>query len=261
MAESGLSVGYSELIGETGKFLGHGYKAYADYKTDQKAELNRVVQSGIRRVYYPPAVDRELSGYEWSWLQPTTTLAVVSGTSDYDLPDDFGRLVGPFHFPAEEYRKSAIEVSVSKILQLRTYSFQTGGPYYVAIRFKSSDGSAGQKQEALFFPEPDEDWTMIYEYEAYNSALSDSFPYPLGGMKLGELYIESCLAVAESRTGDELGVHTQTFQALLIDAVARDRKHGAKYFGQMGGGDSGVSEFRRGYTGSIYPITYKSEPI
>ncbi len=259
MAESSLTVGFPELQIETADFLGYGRTP--NWSTAREALIDSIVQSGVRRVYYPPTASPEVSGYEWSWLQPTTTLAVVSGTSDYDLPDDFGRLVGPFHFPAEEYRKPVIEVSVSRILQLRTYSFQTGGPYYVATRFKSSDGSGGQRQEVLFFPEPDEDWTMIYEYEAYNSALSDSFPYPLGGMKLSELYIESCLAVAESRSGDELGVHTQTFQALLIDAIARDRKHGAKYFGQMGGGDSGVSEFRRGYTGSVYPIEYKGEPI
>ncbi len=102
---------------------------------------------------------------------------------------------------------------------------------------------------------------MIYEYEAYNSALSDSFPYPLGGMKLSELYIESCLAVAESRSGDELGVHTQTFQILLVDAISRDRKNGAKYFGQMGHRDTEVDKFRRGYTGSVYPITYNGNDV
>ena len=259
MSESSLSIGFAELQVEVGGFLGYGRTP--NWSTAREALIDSIVQSGVRRVYYPPSTGEGVSGYEWSWLQPTTTLPIVSGTSDYDLPDDFGRLVGPFHFPAEEYRRPAIEISVSKILQLRTYSFQTGGPYYVATRFKLSDGSAGQKQEALFFPEPNEAWTMIYEYEAYNSALSDSFPYPLGGMKLSELYIESCLAVAESRTEDELSIHTQTFQALLIDAVVRDRKHGAKYFGQMGGGDSEVSEFRRGYTGQIYPIEYKDEPI
>ncbi len=260
MAESSLSIGFPELQVEVGGFLGYG-RTSGSWSTSQESLIDSIVQSGVRRVYYPPSTSEGISGYEWSWLQPTTTLAIVSGTSDYDLPDDFGRLVGPFHFPAEEYRKPVIEVSVSKILQLRTYSFQTGGPYYVATRFKSSDGSAGQKQEVLFFPEPDEDWTMIYEYEAYNSALSDSFPYPLGGMKLSELYIESCLAVAESRTVDEFSVHTQTFQALLIDSVLRDKKNGAKYFGQMGHRDTEADIFRRGYTGSVYPIEYKGEEI
>ena len=113
MAESSLSIGYSELIGNIGKYLGYGYKAYADYNADIKAEINRVVQSGVRRVYYPPAIDPSTLSYEWSWLQPTATLSIVSGTADYDLSDDFGRLIGALHFPAEEYRKAAVQVSVS----------------------------------------------------------------------------------------------------------------------------------------------------
>ncbi|KKL08146.1 hypothetical protein LCGC14_2578830, partial [marine sediment metagenome] len=43
--------------------------------------------------------------------------------------------------------------------------------------------------------------------------------------------------------------------------IARDKKNGAKYFGQMGHGDAEVDKFRRGYTGSVYPIEYKGEDI
>ena len=256
LAESGLSIGYSDLIGRTGEFLGYGYKAYDDYSATKKATLNRLVQSGVRRVYYPPAVDPSTLAYEWSWLRPHTTLAVVSGTSDYDLPDDFGRLVGSIHFPPEEYKRSVIQVSVSKILELRATTDQSGTPIYFATRFKESDGSGGQRQEVILYPEPDDDWIMPYEYEAYSGALSSTYPYPLGGMKLAELYIESCLAVAESQVNDEIGIHTQTYQALLVDAVARDRKNGAKFYGQMGNRDPELADFRRGYTGGTYSIVY-----
>ena len=256
MSESGLSVGYPELIGETGKFLGYGYKAYADYEAGRKAELNRFVQSGVRRVYYPPAVDPSVTGYEWSWLRPTTTIDIESGTSDYDLPDDFGRLIGALYYAAEEYKGPISIVSVGRILSSRSYVSLTGIPHSAAIRFKSSDGASGQRQEILFFPEPDDDWTLSYEYEAFSGALSTDYPYPLGGMKLAELYIESCLAVAESRVKDEIGIHTQTYQALLVDAVARDRKQGAVHYGQMGHRDSEMQEFKRGITGGVYPITY-----
>ena len=160
MSESGLSVGYPELIGETGKFLGYGYKAYADYEAGRKAELNRFVQSGVRRVYYPPAVDPSVTGYEWSWLRPTTTIDIESGTSDYDLPDDFGRLIGALYYAAEEYKGPISIVSVGRILSSRSYVSLTGIPHSAAIRFKSSDGASGQRQEILFFPEPDDDWTL-----------------------------------------------------------------------------------------------------
>ncbi len=257
MSESGLSIGYPELISEAGHFLGYGYKAYADYTAPRKAHLNRIVQAGVRRVYYPMALDASTVGYEWSWLQPTTTLAVVSGTSDYDLPDDFGRLIGSLHYPAETYRTSIPEVPVSTILAARAFSALTGYPSIAAVRWKTTDGTSGQRQEILFDPEPDGDWALSYEYEAYNGALSSDNPYPLGGMKLAELYIESCLAVAESKDDDELGIHTQTFRALLVDQIARDRKNGALYYGHMGDKEPGRNAFRRGYAGSPYRYEYK----
>ena len=53
-------------------------------------------------------------------------------------------------------------------------------------------------------------------------------------MQLAELYIESCLAVAESRLNDEIGIHTSQYQALLLDAISRDRRRDAQSYGQMG---------------------------
>jgi len=264
-----------------------------------------VIQSGVRRVYYPLATSGTgAPGHEWSWLRPTTTLTLtqaidgaltrgsftagdsitqtttlaratyvsddgselilygVSGvadgtntwyptdddddsvnawtpteiadTSKYDLPDDLGRVVGSIHFPTNEYRRSVTIVPIGALLEMRARNAYTAYPVYAAIRYKASDGSGGQRQEILFFPQPDQNWTMLYEYEAYNGALSDSYPYPLGGMQLAELYIESCLAVAESRLNDEIGLHTAQYQALLIDAIARDRKHDARSYGPMG---------------------------
>jgi len=261
MAESSLSVGVADLRAEVGFFLGYGRTA-DNWSAAQLAEINSVVQSGVRRVYYPPAIDASTLGYEWSWLRPTTTLDIESDTADYDLPDDFGRLVGCFHYPAEEYRTSIVHVPISRILADRAASSLTGAPVKCATRFKSSDGSAGQRQEVLFFPEPDSDWTLSYEYEAYNGALTDDYPYPLGGMQLAELYTESCLAVAEQRLDDEAGGnHMRAYELLLLDAVARDRKRGPKSYGQMGHVEQGSAEFRRGWTGGTYPITYGGEDI
>jgi hypothetical protein len=209
-------------------------------------------------VYYPPAVNAQILGYEWSWLRPTSTLAIsVAGGYDYDLPDNFGRLVGCLYYPAEEYRSAISIISVGKLLNLRANSDETGAPVYAAVRYKTSTGTTGQRQEILFFPTPDESWTLNYEYEAYSGALSETYPYPLGGMQLAELYIESCLAVAETRVNDEIGQHAAQFNALLVDAIARDRKRGAQNYGPMGHVESQTKEFHRGWTGGTYPITYK----
>lgn len=263
MAESTLSIGVSDLRAKVGFFLGYGLTA-GNWSAAQLAEINEIVKSGVRRVYYPPAVTPEIAGYEWSFLQPSTTLAISDDDYDYDLPDDFGRLIGQFHYASEEYQKSIPEVPLGTLLELRANSFVSGAPEFCATRYKSSDGSGGQRQEVLFFPTPNESWTLHYRYEAFQGELTDSYPYPLGGMYLSELYIESCLAVAEQRPNDAPGHHTAMFEKLLVDAIARDRKHGPQYFGQMGDADETVDvTWRRGrkMRDSAYEVSYKGEYI
>ncbi len=284
MAESGLSIGYADLRQKVGYFLGYG-QAVSNWSGNatKAAHVEDSVQSGVRGVYYPAAVDQSMLGYEWSWLRPTTELAIYaayatgtvtiasgvvtldSGTfpswaaaaeltigiieypvdtrdsdtqvtlvdtsidadaetsyslaqADYDLPDAFGRLVGEFQFPIDENRRPIRIISVGLLLAKRASRKLYGPPRYAATRYKTSDGSAGQRQEVLFYPETDEDFDLPYEYEAYQAALSDDYPYPLGGMQVAELYIASCLSVAEQRINDEVGIHTQQYRALLLDA-------------------------------------------
>jgi hypothetical protein len=260
MSESGLSIGFEDLVGEVGSFLGFGRKTYTSYSTSRKVLINSIVQSGVRQVYYPPAVIAETTGYEWSWLRPVSTIDIESGTSDYDLPDNFGRLIGTLHYPSAEYREDIVVVSVSKLLQMRAASDLTGAPAYAAIRYKESDRTDGQRQEILFFPEPDDDWTLSYEYESYSGVISDTYPYPLGGMQLAELYIESCLSVAENRVNEEPGTHTQKFKELLVDAIKRDGKRGARIYGNMGDAELEQGRFYRGITGTTV-ITYNGDII
>jgi hypothetical protein len=263
MAESGLSIGAPELRAEIGFFLGYG-RTSGNWSSAKLSEINSIMQSGVRRVYYPKAVAPQTVGYEWSFLRPTTTISIVSGTTDYTLPDDLGRLVGPLHFPADEYRSSCTNVNLAMILELRASRTITGAPYYYATRYKTSTGATGQRQELLVYPTPDENWTMSYEYEAYSGPLTDSYPYPLGGMHLAELYIESCLAVCEHRVNDEQGIHSAQFDALLLDAIGHDQKRGPGNYGQMGDRDLDMyGRWRRGmkkYNGA-YSLTYKGEYI
>lgn len=258
MAESSLSVGYADLCAEVGFFLGYG-RTSANWSVAQSTLIDKLVQSGVRRVYYPPAIDGQLVAQDWSWLHPTSTLSLTADDGDYDLPDDFGRLIGNIHYEPDEQRASIAVVSVGDLLEMRAHSDKEGAPTYVAVRYKSSDRTTGQRQEALFWPEPDASYTVYYEYEAYSGALSDTYPYPLGGMQLAELYIESCLAVAEQRVNDAPGVHSAAFQSLLIDALLRDRKRGARNFGHMGHCENYIERIRHGDTGSSYPIVYKGE--
>lgn len=188
------------------------------------------------------------------------TFRIGRDPANYDLPDDFGQLRGKLHHAAESNYSPVELISLGSLLSMRSHTDQIGAPTFAAIRYKSSDGTTGQRQEILFWPRPDAYYLLTYSYEAYSGELSDTYAYPLGGMHLSELYTESCLAVAEQRINNEAGIHTQLYEQLLTDAIARDRKRGARIYGQMGGGeDDERAKWRRGsktYDGA-YEITYK----
>ena len=81
MAESGLSLGFSELKAETGQFLGYG-RTVANFTADQDTLVEAIVQSAVRRVYFPPAMPEVEFGYEWSFLRPSSTLYFGADGSD-----------------------------------------------------------------------------------------------------------------------------------------------------------------------------------
>lgn len=193
------------------------------------------------------------------------TFRITRTPANYDLPDDFSRLIGNLHFAAAEHRSDVTIVGLGTLENLRSSNDLGGAPVFAAIRYKSSDGSGGQRQEILFWPKPDAYYSLAYSYEIYSGALSDTYAYLLGGMHLSELFVESCLAVVEQRINNEAGLHTQLYEALLADAIARDKKRGARFFGQIGRGEDGDGEtWRRGSARApdgAYSITYKGANI
>lgn len=266
MAESGLSIAYADLLVEVGDFLGYG-KVRDNFSEVQEKEIDRYVQAGIRQFYYPPAVEGVEAGYDWSFLNPTNTLATTADDAAQDLPDDCGRVIGDFFYAPDVYNRSIPLVSESRILALLQDSTDTGKPRYVAVRIKG-DGvdddeerepaAVGQRLEAVWWPIPDDAYTLTYRYEAFSGKLTDALKTPLGGMVHSELITESCLSVAEIRANDERGIHWESFSRLLKAGVAKDRKQGARFFGQMGEpGDNVIS--RHCNQGSNYEITYHGD--
>jgi hypothetical protein len=116
-------------------------------------------------------------------------------------------------------------IAIAPEVQLRQLHATTpvgGTPRYVAVRPKASEGSGVQRWEALFYPTPDEDLTLEYRYSVIPAPLSESHPYPLGGRQYAELLLQSCLAVAEERSGKTEGVAAARFLGRLAAAIQQD---------------------------------------
>jgi len=241
VAESELSVEYNDLMIDVGLFL--GYSSDPDEQSkDERAEIDRYIQSGLRQFYYPPAMDGVELGYKWSFLTPTTTLATVADQSENDLPDGCSRVLGDFIYAAGTFYPSIPQVSEARMMSLRQDNRTGSQPMYCTVRYKDQEDGEGQRMEVAWWPTPSTAYTLSYRYEAYSGKMSEDQPYALGGMKYAELITESCLAIAEQRANDEKGLHWDEFTRLLRAGVALDRQEGADYFGFMGGTDmdSGV---------------------
>jgi len=143
----------------------------------------------------------------------------------YDLPSDFTAFDGQLTYAANQ---SAIYPPIEhapdiQIRRQRQYSWGDGYPKLASIRPKSFDPATGQQWLAVFWPTPDDDYTLEYRYRVEPRLLSARYPYPMGGPEVGELILEACLAVAEQRYRDEESLHSSIFARKLVAAIEHDR--------------------------------------
>lgn len=253
MAEPGLSISYNELLQAVATFLGYSPDVL-DLSCAQLDEVDRVVQSGVRQFYYPPAAAEGVeAGYQWTFLSPTASITTVADEGVQDLPDDFGRLLGVFHYDAAAYHSPIVQTSEARIQAMLSRDADAGAPVFACVRHRTQESGDGHRFEVAWWPVPNDAYTLEYRYEAFSGKLSAANPYPLGGMRYAELLTESCLAIAEQRANDERGQHTEAFLSLLRAGIAMDRRQGARFFGQMGGEEHALPT-RRMRSGDV---TYK----
>ena len=143
-------------------------------------------------------------------LVDSSVTGIATGTSytlgreSYVLPDDFGALYGPFVMRpgTTTYFGPITSVPQSQILQAKQRSEYFNAPSNYAIRPKAYDATDGQRHEVLFWPTPDANYEMTYQYYANPNKLTTSNKYPLGGMAHSETITLSCLSKAEQALND-----------------------------------------------------------
>jgi hypothetical protein len=255
MAESTLSLDYTALMNAVAYFL-YGKTDSDTLNETEQVVVNRAIQAGYRQFLYPPAFEGVFA-HEWTFLRPVTTIDTVASDADQDLPDDFGRLIGGFAYAAGAQVPPVLaDVGEGYIRRLRMSMEETGRPKFAAVRIKAGTGTEGQRREVMWYPTPDDAYTLSYKYEAFTGALdADNNPYPLGAMKHGETLKASCLAVADLDVNDERGARWDDFIRQLAASIQRDKREGAKFFGHVGSGDQYESSSVSGMAAYPYSLT------
>lgn len=154
--------------------------------------------------------------------------------SVYPLPATFGGAFdGPLSFAPgiNEFYPPVEIISNNMLRRLRQNDITAEWPRYAATRALSFDPLVGTRYEIEFYPTPNEAWTLHGRYKVEGAMIDSTNKYPLGGVPMSEVIIESCLAVAEQRINDFEGtrIHTEKFQALLAAAIANDAQEHAPH--------------------------------
>lgn len=231
LAGDTLAVDYNGLVQHVARFLGYDPSALTDR---EKAEVDAHIQSGVRNFYHPPKMEGVDENFEWSFLRMECSLETSQGVGVYRMPDGFGRAAGTIGFGGEDMHIHPVRIVPLSTVEGLARSGKTGAPRVAAFVPRQSFGERGQYVEMRVFPIPDRIYVLRFRGDSDTGRLSEERPFPLGGSMFSELVIESCLAVAEQRSNDESGIHTQLFNELLVSMIAKDRKSSASVFGQMG---------------------------
>ena len=217
MAESTLTLTYTNLLELVGHYLGYGRDS-TGYNSQQTADCDKAVQAGYRKF---------LRTRQWSFLSPRSTVGTVSGTKDYDLADNFGSLRSDrmtiLYSSASGAFPEVMQRPEGWIRNERSRASITGYPKYFAIRPKAFTEATGQRWEVLLWPDPDGAYTLEYRYNILRGALS-STNYPVGGEDHAETMELLCLAAAELRNTREVGPMAASAAEALTKSIENDSK-------------------------------------
>lgn len=220
MSESTLTLGLLDLRNYVAEYLG-----WSVSDATALTKIDNAIQSGLRLFYVPPLTPGERTPHDWSFLHPVTTLDTTAADEDQDLPDDFGHIEGTFTYEPEVSTHQIRVVGEGRLRQMREALDQDGDIEYAAIRWKSNDGTTGQRQEVMWYPTPDDTYTLTYRYYALPFKLTTSLQYPLGGEPHSQTILAACLAAAEERFNGGRGSKWEGFLERVQASIAVDRRN------------------------------------
>lgn len=220
--ESTLATTYDEIRERIG-FL-RGFGTDKDEWTDaQKERINFSMRDGLRMAY---------SAFDWSFLKPTIEFTIPSASSSVQLPDDFHYLCGDIYFVSDTLaylRPLTVENDGKVMLAQQKTPNYTGPPTIAAVRSATNPtGMEGQRQELIYWPTADQDYTVRFKYSVLPGALSATRQYPYGGASFSQVLLAACQAASESSVDGQPGAFMQLYQLELQKAIAQDRRRGAE---------------------------------
>ena len=270
MGEPTLSLKKSDLQSAAGHFLGYGRGPLfggAAWTTDQQYDINFVSNSGYRQFLYPSVGGDAKMTYDWSFLKPTGSFILPAGSGTIALPDDFGGFDGQITIVTSNvnswpWRIDWRNEGTIREMYMVTPTF-TGPPMYAAENvLKGTSPTQGQRYNLLIYPQADQNYTLQCPYFLNPDALTDTFPYCLGGAQHTETTLAAVIAAAELFLDDAKGSRWEYFQERLQGSIAADRKNKPQTVGYNADRSDSSDVYWRGPVhGWGPPVTYNGASV
>ena len=154
---------------------------------------------------------------------------------DYDLPRDFGRIVGNITFSEKDNAWHTVKIigeARTRELRQRDYAASSStDPILAAIVPKKTlataatpdpDSGGVATHTIKFWPAITSSAVIHYRYEVRPQAFSAAGDYPYGADDHSDTILYSCLSEAERRLDREAGVYKMRFMEALTSSIEKD---------------------------------------
>lgn len=195
--------------------------------------------------------------------QVASSVCVAGDVSRYYMPDGFyGSILLPFTYPTSGPRSRIEPIHEERIRELNASGQASGDPSLVAFRpLPVTTAAAGQRWEAVFWPKPQNIYTVTARARLYPDKLVNNGDFHIAGFAYDEAVLKAALAEAERQGDDNIGVQEKAFQQALKLAMDTDKQAVAKRLGDYGD----KSENRAGRwqrPSNYYSVdTYNGSPV
>ena len=216
---------YSKLKDEIAYFLG---SPVADWDAKTSDAVESCIRTGVDRVIHNGA-------HQWSWMRPRLALSTAANQRRYTLPGNFEQFIpSALCYDGEHYTYPVVtQLAGGRLLQLESECVTTGTPAWFAIESDAHDGVTEQDQKLVLHPTPDANYELFGIYQIGVRPLSDAQPYPPGGEAHGELFLASCLAVAEAKFLDAQSEKAEMFKEMMQAHIAIDMRRQPRNLGPL----------------------------
>jgi len=178
----------------------------------------------------------------------------IAATGDVALPDDFGSMSSEFYLATSVASgcKTVQRRGLADILRRRAEDDdETGVPEVFAIAPKTHTGQTGQRQQAMFWPIPDDDYTLTFQYQILRNKIDATYVYPAGIETHSETILAAMLAECDHHVRQDLGNEAR-FKEMLYSSISMDQMNSApESMGYNGNRGAGIVSRHNGENSTI----------